>query len=292
MSELLERTLGPQIHIDIHAENDSDAALSDVTQLELAILNLCLNAKDAMADGGRLTISTCKLRLDDDPELQPGDYVRLSVTDTGVGMPVHVLSRVFEPFYTTKPLGKGTGLGLSQVYGLASRGAGTARIESTPGEGTTVSLYLKRVDAIPSATQRSEAHIIDANVAPSKVLIVDDDPGVRSLLMSYFKERGIEAVESIDGSCALRELEVWRPDILFLDYAMPGINGAKVGEVARKLHPDLPIIFITGFADTTAIEKAIGADTIILRKPFRLVDLDLVIRRSESRVSAWTRLKS
>jgi signal transduction histidine kinase len=277
MSELLARTLGPDIQLNMRVENDGDAALSDITQLELAILNLCINAKDAMPDGGELTISSCRLRLDRDPELQPGEYVRLSVADTGHGMPVHVAAHAFEPFYTTKPLGKGTGLGLSQVYGLANRGAGTARIESTPGEGTTVSMFLKLVDAIPGAIQRSEAQPAEESRLPSKVLVVDDDPDVRSLLMSYFDEKGIEAIASVDGNAALRELETWRPDILFLDYAMPGITGAKVAELARKLHSDLPIVFITGFADTTAIEKAAGNDSVVLRKPFRLVDLDILI---------------
>ena len=149
MRDLLTRTLGPQIRITIELEEGDVAVLSDQTQLELAVLNLAINARDAMPEGGRLTISTVPVRLNSDAQLQPGDYVRLSVSDTGTGMTPETTARAFDPFYTTKGVGKGTGLGLSQVFGMASWGAGTARIETKLGHGTTVHIFLRQTDARP-----------------------------------------------------------------------------------------------------------------------------------------------
>jgi signal transduction histidine kinase len=184
MQELLTRTLGPPVKIRIELDTARVAVLSERTQLELAVLNLAINARDAMPDGGELTISVASLPIERDAELEPGAYVRLSVSDTGPGMTPEIAARAFEPFFTTKGPGRGTGLGLSQVLGIAKRGGGTARIESRSGHGTTIHMFLRCIDTSVRPAERSLAEHQPEPTAPIKVLLVDDDPDVRQLLVN------------------------------------------------------------------------------------------------------------
>jgi signal transduction histidine kinase/ActR/RegA family two-component response regulator len=285
MRDMLTRTLGPQIRISIEVEDRGVAVLSDRTQLELAVLNLAINARDAMPEGGRLTISTVPLHLTADPELQPGDYVRLSVSDTGTGMTPETAARAFDPFYTTKGIGKGTGLGLSQVFGMASRGAGTARIETQRGHGATLHLFLRQTNARPDTSEHPAGAPPTSALPELQILVIDDDPDVRRLLRDFLTERGLVPREAEDGQTGLEEIEHMRPDLVLLDYAMPGLTGAQVAKSVKDRCPHLQIIFITGFADTAAIQQSVGRDALILRKPFRLADLDALLVQVAAYVS-------
>jgi signal transduction histidine kinase/ActR/RegA family two-component response regulator len=272
MRELLERTLGAGIELVLDLDRARMPVLSDHTQLELAILNLAINARDAMPDGGRLTISTRIVTVGPGhPVLPPDDYVALSVTDTGHGMAPEVMGRAFDPFFTTKSIGKGTGLGLSQVYGVARQAGGEAFIESRPGGGTTVTVLLRR--SLELAEAEVSAAGDEAVLAPSDgatVLVVDDDEQVRSLLRDTLQMLGYRVLDANGGAAAIRFLQAGRPDAMLLDFAMPQMNGAQVADRARQLWPDLPIIFASGHSDTAAIQAAVGQDASILRKPFEM----------------------
>ncbi|MDB5445425.1 MAG: sensor histidine kinase [Phenylobacterium sp.] len=278
MGDLLARTLGPDIDLAFELDEERAPVLSDRTQLELAVLNLAINARDAMAPGGRLTVSTRLREIGGaDPELAPGQYVELRVSDTGPGMSPQVLDRAFDPFFTTKGVGKGTGLGLSQVYGVARQAGGVARIESRPGEGTTVSLFLRRSEA----TEAAEAAPAEpapgvAILAPRPdltVLVVDDEPQVRGLACDTLNMLGYRAEPAETGAAALDLVERAAPDVVIMDYAMPGMSGAEAAALLRRRRPDLPIIFASGYADTAAVEAAVGPGAVILRKPFNMDEL-------------------
>ncbi|MDB5494879.1 MAG: sensor histidine kinase [Phenylobacterium sp.] len=283
MRELLQRTLGGAIELVLDLDAARMPVLSDHTQLELAILNLAINARDAMPEGGRLTISTEIVTVaPGHPLLPPDDYVALSVTDTGQGMTPEVIGRAFDPFFTTKSVGKGTGLGLSQVYGVARQAGGEARIESRPGGGTTVTVLLRR--SLEPAAVGVSAPGPEAVVAPSAgatVLVVDDDEQVRTLLHETLQLLGYRVLDADGGAAAIRFLQAGRPDAVLLDFAMPQMNGAQVADRARQLWPDLPIVFASGHADTAAIQAAVGEDAPILRKPF---ELDLLARTLSSMI--------
>ena len=276
MRELLGRTLGPAIRIRFDLLADGVRVLADEVQLEMALLNLAINARDAMPDGGDLRIATRLARVHEDPDLQPGDYVELSVADTGIGMSKEVASRAFDPFFTTKGVGKGTGLGLSQVYGMMRQVGGAAHIESEPGRGTVLRLFLQATDApVASASRASAPRWGDARLAT--VLIVDDDPDVRCFMSDALRSLGYSPVEAEDGNSGIAALERERPDVLILDYAMPGMTGAEVAREARVRGHDLPIVFSTGFAETAAIETVLGRNAPVLRKPFRIRELQEVL---------------
>jgi CheY-like chemotaxis protein len=245
----------------------------------MTILNLALNARDAMPNGGKLHIGTRPLHVEDDAELTAGDYVELEVRDTGLGMDEDTLRRAIDPFFTTKPVGKGTGLGLAQVYGSAKQAGGTVRIESTPGKGTRVRVFFPRTDQpveraaagqIPGATEARSTET---------VLLVDDDSDLRSVLAGALATLGYKVEEAVDGSSALRVLETLRPDVIVVDFAMPGLNGAEVARKARERWPDLPVVLASGYADTSAIEQAMGEDAKLLRKPFRIDELLEAVRQ-------------
>jgi signal transduction histidine kinase len=276
MRELLVRTLGPDIALSIELEEVAAAVMSDRTQLELAVLNLAINARDAMPDGGRLTIST---RLEEvgpgDPLLEPGAYVDLSVADTGEGMAPEVIERAFDPFFTTKGVGQGTGLGLSQVYGVARQAGGTARIASRPGEGAVVTLLLRRSNLTPPAAagEDSAAPAVLAPAQGATVLVVDDDDPVRALACEILELLGYRVLEADSGQKALDMLETVRPDLMLFDYAMPGMSGAELAARARQRWPDVPIVFASGHADTAQVEAALGGEATILRKPFNMETL-------------------
>jgi signal transduction histidine kinase len=275
-ANMLRRSIGPTIRIHMDLKTGGLCVQGDRIQLEMAVLNLALNARDAMPDGGELVIATTACRLRNDPQLPDGDYVELSVTDSGKGMSAEVVERAFEPFFTTKEVGKGTGLGLSQVYGTLRQSGGAVRIESTPGAGTVVRLYLRPTDALPRKLDGQEA----GGTAPgptATILVVDDDPDVRAFLMESLDSLGYAAVTAEGGSAALKALERISPQAMILDFAMPEMNGAEVAKRIRELRPDLPIIFASGYSETAAIRSVTSDRSRILHKPFKVHELQAAL---------------
>jgi len=267
MGELLNQTLGVEVAVETDLLPDLPHALADANQLELAILNLSINARDAMPGGGRLTIST---RLD--PVVK--ERVIVCVADTGVGMPPDVVARAFDPFFTTKPPGKGTGLGLSQVYGIVRQIGGDVTIDTAVGEGTRVNI------ALPVARNTAEIEGVESDVVShgsETVLIVDDDPDVREIMSSVLSDLGYQVKEAGNGEAALDILKDSRPDLMVLDFGMPGSNGAEVATTARQTNNSLRILFVSGYSDTSAIEKAVG-EAPLLHKPFRPAEFAKAVR--------------
>jgi CheY-like chemotaxis protein len=249
----------------------------------MAVLNLAINARDAMAGGGDITIATARRIIRTDAELIAGDYIELTVSDMGAGMTPEVAARAFDPFFTTKDVGKGTGLGLSQVYGIARQSGGTVRIESQPGAGTSVRIYLPKIDAQVSPGIEGEA---DGHVAPAPVatiLVIDDDPDMRRVLVDSLDALSYRVIEAVDGSSGLAALDRDVPDLMIVDFAMPGMNGAEVAKAARERRPDLPIVFASGYADTAAIRGMAGPEATVLRKPFRFDDLQAALANALNR---------
>jgi PAS domain S-box-containing protein len=281
MAELIRRTMGPGIRVELNLRDGAWNVLGDANELESALLNLCINARDAMPEGGRLTIGTsdAKLQPSDISEHDgavPGDFVAISVTDTGEGMSPSVVARVFEPFFTTKPLGQGTGLGLSQVYGFVRQSNGIVQIDSTPNEGTTVRLCLPRHDGAEVPVDQMPPPAPDQAQAGETVLLVDDEDGVREPACEHLRELGYKVLEAPDGPTALRIVgDMNRLDLLVTDVGLPnGMNGRQVAESVRQRWPGLPVLFITGYAGT-----ALAPGTEVVRKPF---DLDSFARRIQS----------
>ncbi|MES2722012.1 MAG: response regulator [Pseudomonadota bacterium] len=269
MRDLLQSTMASHARIETDLDPELWGAMIDPTQIELVILNLAINARDAMEVGGVLTVSTANATLGQPrraEEPPPGDYVMVAVSDTGTGMPSDVLAKVFEPFFTTKAVGKGSGLGLSQVFGLAKQSGGGVRIDTAPGKGTSVKVYLPRCDdiAAPRALPREAPRSIDGRPV---VLLVDDDSAVREITAGMLDELGYCVVEAGSGGAALETLQQ-RPDIdlMLLDFAMPGMNGAEVAREAVTRRPSLPIVFVTGYADVEALAHA--GEAGVIQKPF------------------------
>jgi CheY-like chemotaxis protein len=258
--------------LEIDVSDDAVPVLADPTQLELALLNLAINARDAMPEGGTLRVATHTLQVRDDADLPDGQYLELEVTDTGTGMAAEVIDRAFDPFFTTKQVGQGTGLGLSMVYGVAKQSGGVARIRSRIGEGTTVSVILPRTHQPAAAPVEEGAAESGKALARASVLVVDDEPEVRRILAETLEELGHEVVAAADGREGLARLAERPFDLLMLDFAMPGMNGAEVAQAARRLRPGQPLAFVTGYAETAALEAA-AEDAPILRKPFRASDV-------------------
>ena len=279
MSELLRSTLGGTIRIQPRLKANLWPALVDPTQIELVILNLAINARDAMGGSGVLTIETDNVSLDgpDRPGAPPaGDYVMVAVNDTGTGMTPEVLARAFDPFFTTKEPGKGSGLGLSQVYGVAQQSGGGVRIDTVPGDGTTVRIYLPRTQETSAETRARGALPTLTGVtripitAGAVVLVVDDDSSVRATVATMIRDLGLTVIEADSGMAAFEQLKhPQRIDVLVVDYAMPTINGAEVAEAARQMRPNLPVIFVTGYAVGTPIDN----EEWVLQKPFRSDDI-------------------
>ena len=268
MADLLDRTLGPMIKVRLDLKDAGASVLSDRTQLEMAVLNLAINSRDAMPNGGRVTIELRLEYIADDAELTGAEYLLLSVADNGPGMPADVIARAFDPFFTTKGVGKGTGLGLSQVYGLAKRSRGAVRIDSAPGEGTVVRIDLPIAAAPDEARDDAVDRLVEGGSGGS-VLLVDDDPDVRRILVSSLEALSYAVTEAATGAAALEALQSMRPDWLVVDFAMPGMNGAQWAAAAWNRYPELPTVLISGYADTAAVEAAVGPNVSILRKPFR-----------------------
>jgi signal transduction histidine kinase/CheY-like chemotaxis protein len=276
MEELIRRTVGPQITLEVATAGGLWSTQIDASQLESALLNLCINARDAMPEGGRLTIETANRWLDDraaaERDLAPGQYLSLCVTDTGTGMTPEVIARAFDPFFTTKPIGQGTGLGLSMVYGFVRQSGGQVRIYSEIGCGTTMCLYLPRhygsASEVPTITSTTAA----AHAPTGKtVLIVDDEPSVRMLVTDVLEELGYASIEAPDGPTALRILESEAAvDLLISDVGLPGgINGRQLADAARVSRPDLKVLFITGYAENAIIGSGqLAPGMRVLTKPF------------------------
>ncbi|WP_079565578.1 PAS domain-containing hybrid sensor histidine kinase/response regulator [Bradyrhizobium erythrophlei] len=288
LEDLLRRTIGETIDLRIAAANDLWSTLCDPNQLESALLNLAINARDAMPDGGRLTFATANARLDsvtaDTPALAPGDYVSITVTDTGVGMSAEVAARAFDPFFTTKPIGQGTGLGLSMIYGFARQSNGHATIDSTIGRGTTVRLYLPRHHGDVAAAQASVARAAEHAAIGETVLVIEDEPVVRAVVLEMVAEQGYRTLEAVDGPSGLKVLRSnARIDLLVTDVGLPGMNGRQVADQARETRPDLKILFITGYAESAAIADGfLQPGMEMITKPF---DLDHLAQRIRAMIS-------
>tara|TARA_R110000787_G_scaffold150826_1_gene264750 strand:- start:15654 stop:17336 length:1683 start_codon:yes stop_codon:yes gene_type:complete len=269
MGDLLARTIGPRIDQRRVLSDRQPWVMADVHQLELAVLNLAINARDAMPDGGILTIETDAGRYA--PEgVKPGHYGVVRVRDNGFGIPQPLLSKVFDPFYTTKPLGQGTGLGLSQVFGIARQSGGIAHIESIEREGTIVSIWLP-LAATPDLDTELVKPISTSDRVRRKlnILIVDDDEGVRRFVAEGLESYGYHIVQAASGAEATTLLDAAIPDVMIVDFAMPGMTGIELAQAARKRAPDMPIIMVTGYAEEGVSADA-GVITQILRKPFKI----------------------
>jgi signal transduction histidine kinase/CheY-like chemotaxis protein len=270
MRDLLQSTMGGSIRIETELGDDLWPALVDLTQLELAVLNLSINARDAMEMGGRLSVGTANVELGPAfyPEEPPaGDYVAVHVTDTGVGMSKDVRSKAFEPFFTTKEIGKGSGLGLSQVLGFAKQSGGGVRIRSDPGEGTSIEIFLPRADVRPVKTETLPARRGAMLKASARLILVDDDNAVREVTAATLRELGYTVLEAGSGGAALELLEhSVNVDLMLIDFAMPGMSGAEVARRVQTTRPSLPILFVTGYADRAALEGVSEAQ--IIGKPF------------------------
>lgn len=277
MTEILNSSVGPLIRVNTVAHAAAPSVLSDPTQLEMALLNLAINARDAMPEGGELTIAASEKRVQEDADLPPGDYVEIRVSDTGTGMSAGVAARAFEPFYTTKGVGRGTGLGLSQVYAMAKQAGGTARIEPQGPQGTTVVVWLPSVEPARALADVHQDRATHASFGPKKVLVVDDDPDVRLFIANSLEMLGFQVTAAEDAERGLALLDNVDPDLLVVDFAMPGMNGAQMAEVVKTRRPDLPIIFASGYSETAAIERAVGPAATLLRKPFSVADLQGVL---------------
>ncbi len=301
MEELIRRTVGPAITVEVVGSAGLWTTLIDPNQLENALLNLCINARDAMAQpspgestgeagarpgGGRITIETANKWLDDrmarDRGLPPGQFVSLCVTDTGTGMAPEVIARAFDPFFTTKPLGQGTGLGLSMIYGFVRQSGGQVRIYSELGQGTTMCLYLPR----HYGPEADTASVAEPGTAPraeqgETVLVVDDEPTVRMLVTEVLEDLGYTAIEATDGAAGLRVLQSdVRIDLLVTDVGLPGgLNGRQLADAARVTRPGLQVLFITGYAENAVVGNGqLNAGMHLLTKPFAMEALASRIR--------------
>jgi signal transduction histidine kinase len=281
LEELLGRTIGPTITITTDFGGSSGRVVGDQVQIEHAVLNLCLNARDAMPDGGKLTIAAVDRRLSERDDVPDGDYLAISVNDTGVGMSRETRARAFEPFFTTRPVGQGSGLGLSMVFGMTRQSGGTVDIESTLGRGTTVTIYLPAADAGEPIVERGLpilAEHVD-RLSGLSVLVVDDEEAVREVVGSLLEDFGCSVELAQDGRTALMMVEARQPDAMVIDFAMPGMNGAEVARETLERWPDIRVIFATGFAKSEAIDAVMGDDAIVLRKPFGPGDLAEALAR-------------
>ncbi len=284
--DLLRRSVGPAVAIEIAPTHDVSTSLIDSGQLENALLNLCINGRDAMPDGGLLTIETSNTRIDEESarrhDLAPGDYVVLAVTDTGTGMTPEVIARAFDPFYTTKPLGQGTGLGLSMIYGFARQSGGQVRVRSKVGVGSTISIYLPRYDgAACEKPVPTDVKGLEGNGQGMTVLVVDDEPAIRNLIDEVLDELGYTVLSAIDGASGLKVLEAGtHVDLLVTDVGLPGgMNGRQVADAARVLRPGLKVLFITGYVENAAVGNGqLDPGMEVLTKPFSLDMLTARIR--------------
>jgi len=286
MEDLLRRTIGPLHALEIVTAGGLWTTMCDPNQLESAILNLAINARDAMPDGGKLTIETCNAHLDNayvaaQRDITPGQYVCICVTDCGTGMPPDVVARAFEPFFTTKPLGQGTGLGLSMVYGFAKQSEGHLRIYSEMEQGTTVKIYLPRHRGMAQEEETSgTTAVVPRSEAGETVLVVEDEPVIRDLIVEVLQDLGYRALEAPDGLSGLKVLQSReRVDLLVTDVGLPGINGRQLADQARVARPDLKVLFITGYAENATLANGfLDPGMEMITKPFAVDALAARIR--------------
>ncbi len=270
MADLLARSIGAAVTVELDLADDVWRAMVDPTQLEVVLLNLAINARDAMPSGGVVRIATRNLAAVPDAltaELNPGAYVSIQVADTGAGMTPAVLARAFEPFFTTKGQGKGTGLGLAQVYGFARQSGGTVRIVSAENEGTVITLYLPRTTEVadPVAIER----LAQATGSRQRILVVDDDNDVRGVAAQMIEEIGYQVVAAASGSEALTEFGRASFDLVLTDVVMPGMSGVDLARRIRAVAPAMPLLFASGYADVATFGDELAAETV-LKKPYRI----------------------
>lgn len=279
MDELIRRTVGPQVSLEVVTAAGLWPTLVDPPQLENALLNLCINARDAMPAGGRITVETANKWLDErearERDMEAGQYIALCVTDTGTGMTPDVISRAFDPFFTTKPIGQGTGLGLSMIYGFVRQSGGQVRIYSEVGEGTTMCLYLPRHYSGEVSEPLPPLAPLDtpAQTSAETILVVDDEPTIRMLAVEVLEELGYQVIDCWDGPSALKVLETdQRIDLLITDVGLPGgMNGRQLADAARVFRPDLKIIFITGYAENAVLGNGqLSPGMQLMTKPFAM----------------------
>lgn len=268
MGDLIGGSLGGLVTVARELDAGRPSALVDPDQLELAILNLCINARDAMPEGGRIVISTRSERISDDPDLPAGDYAAVSVSDSGTGISPEILERVCEPFFTTKSLGQGTGLGLAMVFGLAQQSNGHLRIASTLGEGTQVELLLPHAEEALEAKAAARPKAV-ATDRSARVLVVDDDTEVRHVTASFLSDFGYQETEAADATAALTLLETQHFDLVVADLAMPGMTGVELVDAIRHRGMTVPVLILTGHADAMDIPESVP----VLAKPFESADL-------------------
>ncbi|CAN7677480.1 PAS domain S-box protein [Rhizobium sp. LjRoot98] len=280
MEDLITRTVGPAIKVEVVGAAGLWTTKVDTAQLESALLNLAINARDAMPGGGKLTIETANKWLDNragrERDLPPGQYISVCVTDTGTGIPKDIADRIFDPFFTTKPIGQGTGLGLSMIHGFVRQSGGQIRVYSEPGHGTTMCLYLPRY----TGEIADDAEAVDTPIpemgAGETVLVIDDEPTVRMLIVEVLEEAGYVALEAEDGPSGLKILQSdARIDLLITDVGLPGgLNGRQVADAARLTRPDLKVLFVTGFAENAAVGNGhLEPGMEVITKPFVMTEL-------------------
>jgi PAS domain S-box-containing protein len=278
LEDLIRRTVGPGVQVEVVGASGLWPTLVDPNQLENSVLNLCINGRDAMPDGGKLTIETSNKWIDErasrSHDLPVGQYVSVCVTDTGTGMTPDVIAKAFDPFFTTKPIGEGTGLGLSMIYGFARQSGGQVRIYSEVGEGTTMCLYLPRYSDVAALAEEIERPPgAQATGEGEVVLVIDDEPTVRMLVAEVLAELGYAVIEAPDGPAGLKVLDSnARIDLLITDVGLPGgMNGRQVADAARVGRPDLKVLFITGYAENAVIGKGRLAEGMyVVTKPFQM----------------------
>jgi len=286
MEDLLRRTMGEQIALDLILAPDLWPTLCDPHQLENAVLNLAINGRDAMPAGGTLTIETCNCALDEGApfwsrDMRPGDYVCVNVSDTGIGMSADTIEKAFEPFFTTKPIGQGTGLGLSMIYGFVRQSEGSTKISSELGRGTSLRLFLPRYTGELPVEDLRDAGPAELLAGDGEtVLVIEDEPVVRGLIVEVLADLGFAALEATDGPSGLEILQSDRRiDLLISDVGLPGLNGRQLADAARQLRPGLKVIFMTGYAEVAASAQGfLEPGMALITKPFALSDLASKVR--------------
>ena len=283
MEDLLARSIGHSIERRTHLNAQEASANADANQLELAVLNLAINARDAMPDGGILTISTRQEIAPAGGDLEPGAYIVISVADTGGGIPPELLSKVFDPFFTTKPVGRGTGLGLSQVYGIARQSGGIARARNGATgtfepAGANIEIWLPSAAAAATVHNEPDKHSALIQGHGERILVIDDDADVRRTIVTSLDGLGYTVTEAEHGEAGLDRLQSDAPQIMIVDFAMPGADGAVIAARAKALQQDLRVILVTGYAEAGAIESLRDTD-MVLRKPFALIELSDAVQR-------------
>jgi PAS domain S-box-containing protein len=287
MEKILRRLIGEDIQLETNSEKDLGLVKADRSQIEQVILNLAVNARDAMPNGGRLTIETANVELDSSftraPQvLAPGKYVMLAVTDNGTGMDADTQAHIFEPFFTTKEKGKGTGLGLATVYGIVKQSGGYVWVYSEPGHGATFKVYLPRIEDEDSPLVREPSEIRSLQRGSSEVvLLVEDEKGVRQLAREYLETSGYRVIEAEDGHTALElaAMHAGTIDVLLTDVVMPGIGGRELAERVVQIRPGIKILYMTGYTDRAIVHHGVLAtDAVLLQKPFTLATLAAKLR--------------